>query len=165
MDSRSKSSSEYGLDSLVDSHRNYLHLLWFFGFFRELQDDLMDKWKALKGRTTADCVRIYLTCVRKWPFFGSSLFQAKVRVGHPTVCGLETEHFSSFFCFFFPVENRRGKSWNTLGRRRRGRCHSSWPRDHEPPGQALLLGGSHLRRMPRRSHAGCESSPEAPVLT
>ncbi|KAK6621022.1 hypothetical protein RUM43_011325 [Polyplax serrata] len=48
---------------------------------KELQDDLMDKWKALKGRTTADCVRIYLTCVRKWPFFGSSLFQAKLKTG------------------------------------------------------------------------------------
>lgn len=38
----------------------------------------MEKWKALKGRSIPDCVRIYLTCVRKWPFFGSSLFQAKV---------------------------------------------------------------------------------------
>lgn len=45
---------------------------------RELQDELMEKWQALKGRSVPDCVRIYLTCVRKWPFFGASLFQAKV---------------------------------------------------------------------------------------
>ncbi|KAL0266885.1 UNVERIFIED_CONTAM: hypothetical protein PYX00_009315 [Menopon gallinae] len=47
---------------------------------KELQDDLVEKWKALKGRSIPDCVRIYLTCVRKWPFFGASLFQAKVPV-------------------------------------------------------------------------------------
>lgn len=25
-----------------------------------------------------DCVRIYLTCTRKWPHFGASLFQAQL---------------------------------------------------------------------------------------
>ncbi|XP_022913266.1 uncharacterized protein CG43867 isoform X3 [Onthophagus taurus] len=45
----------------------------------ELQAKLLEKWRGLKGRTQLDCVRIYLTCTRKWPFFGATLFQAKLR--------------------------------------------------------------------------------------
>ena len=44
-----------------------------------MADAITDKWTALKGRSIADCVRIYLTCTRKWPFFGAALFHAKVR--------------------------------------------------------------------------------------
>lgn len=33
---------------------------------------------SLKGRSQVDCVRIYLNCTKKWPYFGASLFQAKV---------------------------------------------------------------------------------------
>lgn len=47
-------------------------------FLRELEKELQEKWMSLKGRSALDCVRIYLTCTRKWPFFGASLFQAKV---------------------------------------------------------------------------------------
>lgn len=43
----------------------------------ELQAKLLAKWRALKGRTQLDCVRIYLTCTRKWPFFGATLFQVE----------------------------------------------------------------------------------------
>ncbi|XP_014285092.1 uncharacterized protein CG43867 isoform X4 [Halyomorpha halys] len=46
---------------------------------KELQAALQEKWISLKGRGPLDCVRIYLTCVRKWPYFGASLFQAKVK--------------------------------------------------------------------------------------
>lgn len=46
---------------------------------KELNEMLAGKWSLLKGRSTLDCVRIYLTCCRKWPFFGASLFQAKPR--------------------------------------------------------------------------------------
>ncbi|XP_025160346.1 uncharacterized protein CG43867 isoform X2 [Harpegnathos saltator] len=46
---------------------------------RELQEKLQDKWIALKGRSVLDCVRIYLTCTRKWPFFGATLYQAKLK--------------------------------------------------------------------------------------
>lgn len=46
---------------------------------KELQDLLVAKWILLKTRSTLDCVRIYLTCCRKWPYFGSALFQAKPR--------------------------------------------------------------------------------------
>lgn len=46
---------------------------------KELQDVLISKWVLLKARPTLDCVRIYLTCCRKWPFFGATLFQAKPR--------------------------------------------------------------------------------------
>uniref|UniRef100_A0A1Y1LP69 PH domain-containing protein n=1 Tax=Photinus pyralis TaxID=7054 RepID=A0A1Y1LP69_PHOPY len=45
----------------------------------DLQAKLLEKWRALKGRTQLDCVRIYLTCTRKWPFFGATLFQARLR--------------------------------------------------------------------------------------
>lgn len=46
---------------------------------KELQDILSTKWSLLKSRSTLDCVRIYLTCCRKWPYFGAGLFQAKPR--------------------------------------------------------------------------------------
>ncbi|CAG9819593.1 unnamed protein product [Phaedon cochleariae] len=45
----------------------------------ELQAKLMAKWRALKGKTQTDCVRAYLNSTRKWPYFGASLFQAKLR--------------------------------------------------------------------------------------
>lgn len=43
----------------------------------DLQAKLLDKWRSLKGRTQLDCVRIYLTCTRKWPYFGAMLFQVR----------------------------------------------------------------------------------------
>lgn len=46
---------------------------------KELQEVLVAKWVLLKARSTLDCVRIYLTCCRKWPYFGAGLFQAKPR--------------------------------------------------------------------------------------
>ncbi|XP_037073458.1 pleckstrin homology domain-containing family H member 1-like [Pollicipes pollicipes] len=45
---------------------------------RQLSDALVEKWGSLKGRSTHDCVRIYLTCTRKWPHFGTALFKAKL---------------------------------------------------------------------------------------
>ncbi|KAJ7341144.1 hypothetical protein JRQ81_004927 [Phrynocephalus forsythii] len=44
---------------------------------RQLCQRLSTKWMALRGHSTADCVRIYLAVVRKWPFFGAKLFAAK----------------------------------------------------------------------------------------
>ncbi|CAH2090199.1 unnamed protein product [Euphydryas editha] len=46
---------------------------------RDVEEKLRLKWIALKGRSTADCVRIYLNCTRKWPFFGATLFQARIK--------------------------------------------------------------------------------------
>lgn len=46
---------------------------------KDLQELLVSKWMLLKNRSTLDCVRIYLTCCRKWPYFGATLFQAKPR--------------------------------------------------------------------------------------
>ncbi|XP_011499249.1 PREDICTED: uncharacterized protein CG43867 [Ceratosolen solmsi marchali] len=51
---------------------------------RELQDKLQEKWISLKGRSVLDCVRIYLTCTRKWPFFGATLYQAKLKQSDPS---------------------------------------------------------------------------------
>nr|XP_020012992.1 pleckstrin homology domain-containing family H member 2 [Castor canadensis] len=44
---------------------------------RQLYQRLSTRWMALRGHNTADCVRIYLTVARKWPFFGAKLFFAK----------------------------------------------------------------------------------------
>lgn len=46
---------------------------------KELQEVLTTKWLLLKGKSVVDCVRIYLTCARKWQFFGAALFQAQPR--------------------------------------------------------------------------------------
>ncbi|XP_074111373.1 uncharacterized protein CG43867 isoform X2 [Cotesia typhae] len=50
---------------------------------RELQEKLQEKWVGLRGRSVIDCVRIYLTCTRKWPFFGATLYQAKLKQAEP----------------------------------------------------------------------------------
>jgi len=44
---------------------------------------LQEKWATLKGRSLLDCVRIYLTCTRKWPHFGATLFQAQLHTPQP----------------------------------------------------------------------------------
>lgn len=44
---------------------------------RQLYQRLSTRWMALRGHSTADCIRIYLTVARKWPFFGAKLFLAK----------------------------------------------------------------------------------------
>ena len=57
----------------------FVFLFLFFSFFRQLCQRLSTRWMALRGHSAADCVRIYLTVARKWPFFGAKLFLAKVR--------------------------------------------------------------------------------------
>ncbi|XP_013876605.1 pleckstrin homology domain-containing family H member 2 isoform X2 [Austrofundulus limnaeus] len=44
---------------------------------RHLLQSLSVRWSSLKGRSSSECVRIYLTVARKWPFFGAKLFQAE----------------------------------------------------------------------------------------
>ncbi|XP_063008152.1 pleckstrin homology domain-containing family H member 2 isoform X3 [Melospiza melodia melodia] len=44
---------------------------------RQLCQRLSTRWMALRGHSAADCVRIYLSVARKWPFFGAKLFAAK----------------------------------------------------------------------------------------
>ena len=60
----------------------------FFFFFRQLCQRLSTRWMALRGHSAADCVRIYLTVARKWPFFGAKLFLAKVRNGRGRLSSL-----------------------------------------------------------------------------
>ncbi|CAL8111752.1 unnamed protein product [Orchesella dallaii] len=50
--------------------------------YKVLCDSLVEKWSFLKGKSIVDCVRIYLTCTRKWPFFGATLFNVSVRGTH-----------------------------------------------------------------------------------
>uniref|UniRef100_A0A8D8MG76 Uncharacterized protein CG43867 n=1 Tax=Cacopsylla melanoneura TaxID=428564 RepID=A0A8D8MG76_9HEMI len=54
----------------------------------DLQTKLQEKWLSLKGRSVLDCVRIYLNCTKKWPYFGASLFQAKFKTGEGNVVWL-----------------------------------------------------------------------------
>ena len=41
-------------------------------------ESLREKWGTLKGKNSHDCIRIFLTCTRKWQFFGSKLFEVQV---------------------------------------------------------------------------------------
>ena len=43
-----------------------------------LESTLVEKWASLRGKSVHDCVRIYLTCTRKWQFFGAQLFEVQV---------------------------------------------------------------------------------------
>merc|ERR1719300_1995243 len=42
-----------------------------------LADQLKAKWESLRGKSVHDCVRIFLTCTRRWQFFGANLFKVK----------------------------------------------------------------------------------------
>ncbi|KAM4853433.1 pleckstrin homology domain-containing family H member 1 [Thomomys bottae] len=44
---------------------------------RHLADMLSTKWAALQGCSPPECIRIFLTVARKWPFFGAKLFAAQ----------------------------------------------------------------------------------------
>uniref|UniRef100_A0A8C9XTM0 Pleckstrin homology, MyTH4 and FERM domain containing H2 n=1 Tax=Sander lucioperca TaxID=283035 RepID=A0A8C9XTM0_SANLU len=44
---------------------------------RQLLLRLSARWASLRGRSSPECVRIYLTVARKWPFFGAKLFEAE----------------------------------------------------------------------------------------
>ncbi|XP_032963807.1 pleckstrin homology domain-containing family H member 1 [Rhinolophus ferrumequinum] len=44
---------------------------------RHLADQLTTKWAALQGCSSPECIRIFLTVARKWPFFGAKLFAAQ----------------------------------------------------------------------------------------
>lgn len=48
---------------------------------RHLADQLTTKWAALQGCSSPECIRIFLTVARKWPFFGAKLFAAQVNAG------------------------------------------------------------------------------------
>ncbi|XP_060781577.1 pleckstrin homology domain-containing family H member 2 [Neoarius graeffei] len=53
-----------------------VHQLCAF-FLRQLNERISARWASLRGRSTSECVRIYLTVARKWPFFGAKLFEAE----------------------------------------------------------------------------------------
>ena len=43
---------------------------------RSVLEGIQQKWSGLRGRSQAECVRISLTCLRKWQHFGAALFPA-----------------------------------------------------------------------------------------
>ncbi|KAG7511976.1 pleckstrin-likey domain-containing family H member 2 [Solea senegalensis] len=50
---------------------------------RQLLQRLSARWASLRGRSSSECVRIYLTVARKWPFFGAKLFEAEAITPSP----------------------------------------------------------------------------------
>jgi len=44
----------------------------------KLEQEFADSWSLLRGRGSVDCVRVYLTVVRKWSYFGARMFAARV---------------------------------------------------------------------------------------
>ena len=53
---------------------------WFVIACSKLEQEFADSWSMLRGRGSVDCVRVYLTVVRKWPYFGARMFSACVSV-------------------------------------------------------------------------------------
>ncbi|TRY88747.1 hypothetical protein DNTS_029676 [Danionella cerebrum] len=53
---------------------------------RELMQTLSTRWASLRGRSSSDCIRIYLTVARKWTFFGAKLFEAESVTQPPQKC-------------------------------------------------------------------------------
>uniref|UniRef100_A0A452U954 Pleckstrin homology, MyTH4 and FERM domain containing H2 n=1 Tax=Ursus maritimus TaxID=29073 RepID=A0A452U954_URSMA len=68
---------------------------------RQLCQRLSTRWMALRGHSAADCVRIYLTVARKWPFFGAKLFLAKVRKDGRE---MPNENLLLYINFFFSLK-------------------------------------------------------------
>ncbi|XP_023281667.1 pleckstrin homology domain-containing family H member 2 [Seriola lalandi dorsalis] len=50
---------------------------------RQLLQRLSARWASLRGRSSSECIRIYLTVARKWPFFGAKLFEAESITSSP----------------------------------------------------------------------------------
>ena len=50
---------------------------------KDLEQSLLEKWATLKAKSASDCVRIFLTCTRKWQFFGAKLFEVQVCIHIP----------------------------------------------------------------------------------
>ncbi|CAM1311332.1 PLEKHH2 (predicted) [Pycnogonum litorale] len=44
-----------------------------------IKEQIRIKWKQLKGRNQTDSIRVYLNCVRKWPFYGAKLYLTKLK--------------------------------------------------------------------------------------
>ncbi|XP_071081218.1 pleckstrin homology domain-containing family H member 1-like isoform X1 [Haliotis cracherodii] len=44
-----------------------------------LLERLAERWLSLQGRTSADCIRVYLAVARKWQYYGAKLFRAKIK--------------------------------------------------------------------------------------
>lgn len=81
-----------------NNQQKFLHWFFFCAFssFRHLLQRLSARWASLRGRSSAECVRIYLTVARKWPFFGAKLFEAEVNLRTPRNADETTIFFYSF---------------------------------------------------------------------
>lgn len=127
---------------------------------RHLADQLTTKWAALQGCSPPECIRIFLTVARKWPFFGAKLFAAQVNAGgfqwkewlpRPQECPVSWSYRAPLAVFFF-------LSWSRLQRppaleTTRGRClhpFLAYSHFHDPEqlfialGPSLFLGDPHL---------------------
>lgn len=102
---------------------------------RHLADQLTTKWAALQGCSPPECIRIFLTVARKWPFFGAKLFAAQVNAGgfqwkewlpRPQECPVSWSYRAPLAVFFLSQSRlQRPPALKTT----RGRCLSIhfWP--------------------------------------
>jgi len=60
----------------------------------KLEQEFADSWSLLRGRGSVDCVRVYLTVVRKWSYFGARTFSA--RVSRLLLFSVSLAYFSRF---------------------------------------------------------------------
>ena len=67
----------------ADALGRFFPVRYVAGLSREDKKDcevsLSERWDSLRGKGALDCVRIFLTCTRKWQFFGATLFDVQVR--------------------------------------------------------------------------------------
>ena len=77
-----------------------------------LESTLVEKWASLRGKSVHDCVRIYLTCTRKWQFFGAQLFEVQVSIFlHCYICVKWPDYTQCGNCRIFLSLNY---TWNQL---------------------------------------------------
>lgn len=114
----------------------------------DLQAKLLEKWRGLKGRTQMDCVRIYLTCSRKWPYFGATLFQVPARC-------FPTASIKSNSCVAGKVTSTRFS--NELVGGQRGRHHGVGSSNDAATGQVPLHKRVDFRWMSGGFHVGGDS--------
>lgn len=88
--------------------------LTFIFCFRQLLENIKEKWYSLRGRSVMDCVRIYLNCARRWSLCGAKLFSVKVSVHilyYHKMCNLDCIKLSKLcllalsFCNFGEIFN------------------------------------------------------------
>lgn len=92
----------YFPNSIPSGYLKCFFFLTFIFCFRQLLENIKEKWYSLRGRSVMDCVRIYLNCARRWSLCGAKLFSVKVSVHilyyHKTFPSLWATIFKQLHC-------------------------------------------------------------------